>query len=70
MKPDPYKLRAYHNPRNIDESLVPDGWRFRYADEIKRPVTICKFWSRACNGWEWSNLKGRDQLATYIVPVA
>ena len=27
-------LRPYHNPENLDESLVPAGWRFLYADEV------------------------------------
>jgi hypothetical protein len=28
------KPRPYHNPENLDESLVPAGWRFLYADEV------------------------------------
>jgi hypothetical protein len=35
--PHPYRLRAYHNPRNADESLVPAGWRMLYADEFPLP---------------------------------
>jgi hypothetical protein len=35
------KLRPYHNPENIDESKVPPGWRFRYADElINEPTEV------------------------------
>lgn len=28
------KLRPYHNPEQVDESRVPDGWRFLYAYEF------------------------------------
>jgi hypothetical protein len=35
--PHPYRLRAYHNPRKADESLIPAGWRMLYADEFPLP---------------------------------
>ena len=28
------KLRPYHNPENLDESVVPAGWRILYQDEV------------------------------------
>jgi hypothetical protein len=66
----PYKLRKYHNPENIDESLVPDGWRFRYADEMPHKAqTRCK----ASSHYIWtrlSNWQGTCFGNTYIVPVA
>lgn len=27
-------LRPYHNPENLDESLVPSGYRLLYAGEL------------------------------------
>jgi len=64
------KLRAYHNPKNIDESLVPNGFRFRYADEMRTKTTNrnLKFWSSR-GEWQQARLHGIDPLATYIVPV-
>jgi hypothetical protein len=70
MKTDPYKLRAYHNPKSIDESKVPDGWRFRYADEMFTRALKCRFWSTVDKHWKKAKLDGLDKLATYIVPVA
>jgi hypothetical protein len=69
MKQHPYKLRAYHNPQKIDESLVPDGWRFRYADEMRVPVTRCQYWSCNLSCWNGSRMNGLLQFFTYIVPV-
>jgi hypothetical protein len=61
-------LRPYHNPENIDESLVPEGWRFRYADEIKaKPrlsaLYLCGEWLPSCK------YTGTCPTFTYIVPV-
>lgn len=39
-------LRPYHNPENVDESRVPDGWRFRYEGERPNPKTPTKVWMR------------------------
>lgn len=65
------KLRPYHNPDNVDESKVPQGWRFRYADEIKKEAKgPCRMWHR-----EWgtfssqANCYGIFRRITYIVPV-
>jgi hypothetical protein len=76
MKPHPYKLRAYHNPENIDGSLVPDGWRFRYEDEriIPNSLAHCLYFSGPANDikwtWERSCSRGTGAFITYIVPVA
>jgi hypothetical protein len=61
------RLRAYHNPENADESRVPDGWRFRYADEMKRITCHGRF--LLSGGWRHSN-HGTSTHFTYIVPVA
>ena len=61
-------LRPYHNPENIDESLVPDGWRFRYADEIivkPRLFALCLH----CEWFESIRLSGAHKDITFIVPV-
>lgn len=69
------KLRAYHNPENVDASRVPDGWRFLYADEAGRKQNKpCRVWLPA---WTLTPLCfspqehwGGDWLEmTYIVPV-
>jgi hypothetical protein len=40
------RLRPYHNPENVDESRVPEGWRFLYADElIEQKLTFSRFWT-------------------------
>ncbi len=63
-------LRPYHNPKGVDESLVPKGFRFRYADEMRTKTTNrkLKYWSRH-GEWAQAWLQGVDPLATYIVPV-
>ena len=65
------KLRPYHNPENVDESKVPYGWRFRYADEAGRVTPRCRPWWPSLNSFK--NPPPRyfgDSLAiTYIVPV-
>jgi hypothetical protein len=66
------KLRPYHNPENIDESLVPDGWRFRYADEMPsfpEENCPCLLWMPHYNGWSDSMADGTMPHWTYIVPV-
>ena len=37
-------LRPYHNPENVDESRVPDGWRFLYSDEAHLRPCPCMMW--------------------------
>jgi hypothetical protein len=67
--PHPYRLRPYHNPECIDESKVPAGWRFRYADEIATRPEVCGI-HLVCK-WIFSRrYNGTDDLITYIVPVA
>lgn len=65
------KLRPYHNPENVDESAVPDGWRFRYQDEMNEPAygpcrmrvkSVDVFTSLDCYA-------GVVSFITYIVPV-
>lgn len=73
MKTHPCRLRPYHNPENVDESLVPEGWRFRYADEVViRAGSHCRafiglgkesFFDECCN------YLGTMLKLTYIVPV-
>jgi hypothetical protein len=62
------RLKSYHNPENVDESRVPAGWRFRYADEMTTKVRIVKF--GGMHGWYQSCEYGRNPCVTYIVPVA
>lgn len=73
MKPHPYKLRPYHNPEDVDESKVPDGWRFMYQYEPMRdprriwlPADVVDnpCFSRVTRGWS------RTLKFTYIVPVS
>lgn len=63
------KLRPYHNPENIDESKVPDGWRFRYADELQDVAEgLCIQWHKG--HWStWRLFMGTNPFKTYIVPV-
>ena len=62
-------LRPYHNPENVDESRVPDGWRFLYADEAGKDQ------NKPCRAWSgfffdsFSNYFGQFYDWTYIVPV-
>lgn len=65
--PHPYRLRPYHNPEGIDESKVPPGWRFRYADEMMTPTEAAMF--KLSVGWRASG-HGICASYTYIVPVA
>jgi hypothetical protein len=64
-------FRPYHNPENIDESLVPDGWRFRYADEMKTRNPKAKYVYEWDGKTEYSSSasQGRLPYMTYIVPV-
>lgn len=64
-------FRPYHNPENIDESLVPDGWRFRYADEMKtKAKTECTSFLKTSGVWDdQPDYKGISTELTYIVPV-
>jgi len=69
------RLKPYHNPENVDESRVPKGWRFVYADElIEQKLTFSRLWRP---GWsfvfpQWDCPCHRKLLLifTYIVPVA
>jgi hypothetical protein len=63
------KLRKYHNPKKIDESKVPTGWRFRYADEMSTKAQRCRYWGANAQRWQKARLNGLDPMATYIVPV-
>jgi len=67
-------LRPYHNPEGIDESKVPDGWRFRYADEkLEFLEADCRCWGEygrrkgTFSNWDFYN--GTCPAFTYIVPV-
>lgn len=70
------RLLPYHNPENVDESRVPKGWRFLYADEAgKRQNKPCRVWLH--EGCEPPNCfdiadhwQGNCAFFTYIVPVA
>lgn len=64
------KFRPYHNPENVDESKVPPGWRFRYADEMQEhPQTKCHKWIED-GAWSCSTFySGLERRKTYIVPV-
>jgi hypothetical protein len=79
MKPQhPYRLRAYHNPKNADEALVPPGWRMLYADEFPLQHKVpCRLFVRPIyngGGPPHFDLKpdrtGRIADITYIIPVA
>lgn len=63
------KLRPYHNPENVDESDVPEGMRFRYADEFPLPALDAKWREFIGYSWEPSVSRGTLQNITYIVPV-
>ena len=63
------RLLPYNNPENVDESRVPKGWRFLYADEKPHPKLLARVWLHSCfsisqNNWGWV------KEYTYIVPVA
>ena len=68
------KLRAYHNPENVDESKVPDGWRFRYADEIRYTSAMVALWlPPPVNRFSYSVMRFKPSTyssITQIVPVA
>jgi hypothetical protein len=69
------KLRPYHNPEKVDESRVPDGWRFLYADEAgTKQDKPCRVWLPKCceppSGFhERTDFIGDHPGITYIVPV-
>ncbi len=67
-----YRLRPYHNPENISESKVPEGWRFRYADEMgkKEPKAHYLFLRFGEIEMSPSSSHGCWPYLTYIVPVA
>lgn len=67
--------KPYHNPESVDESRVPDGWRFLYAEEAgKKQGKPCRVWLPA---WSTTPLcfspqqhwYGDCHYITYIVPV-
>jgi hypothetical protein len=64
-------LRPYHNPENIDESKVPDGWRFRYADEVLNYAKACRIYRPYYGDFStiFVNSGGMNHRYTYIVPV-
>lgn len=65
------KLKPYHNPENVDESKVPDGWRFKYDDEKNIINMKAKFLGfMCCDVWHPTTCVGRQRGITYIVPVA
>jgi len=64
------KLRPYHNPENVDESKVPAGWRFRYADEMVEPVsTPCRIFFNQTEVSVDQDYFGASMRISYIVPV-
>jgi hypothetical protein len=66
------KLRPYHNPEQVDESRVPAGWRFCYADEMPYPlnaaISVWLPWEGRFDGK--TNYLGNDTTLTYIIPIA
>lgn len=71
MNLHPYKLRPYHNPEAVDESKVPGGWRFRYADEAGTfAQSNCRAWLGFYEAlWSSGGYDGNCLDLTYIVPV-
>lgn len=69
MEHHPYRPRPYHNPDNVDESKVPPGWRFRYADELFAHDWKARFFGPLSNIWRPSPTGGTIFDNTYIVPV-
>jgi hypothetical protein len=69
--PHSFRLRAYHNPKNVDESSMPAGWRFRYNDELTQSAqTPCHAWITGF-GFDYTyQYAGTGKSLTYIVPVA
>jgi hypothetical protein len=66
------KLRPYHNPEQVDESRVPAGWRFCYADEMPHPaVALVRVWLpfNSCFDSKDDYL-GNDTTLTYIIQTA
>jgi hypothetical protein len=64
------RLRPYHNPEKVDESRVPAGWRFRYADEVGSvALGLCAMWDHV-EFANWRQCVGTLPHKTYIVPVA
>ena len=66
------KLRPYHNPENVDESRVPDGWRFRYSDEFRcgQAFSACRIWLKSFDEFcGFKRYRGNIPHRTYIVPV-
>lgn len=64
------RFRPYHNPDHIDESCVPPGWRFRYADEANSLAYPCRLLNYGTGEWPLSKYCGGLIHTTYIVPVA
>jgi hypothetical protein len=66
------KLKTYHNPKNIDESLVPEGWRMLYAEEFPLPrghkIPCRLFTNKTTLGYSHRFL-GVEHSHTYIIPV-
>jgi len=65
------KLRPYHNPENVDESKVPDGWRFLYAHEAGRKQSCaCHMVEQGKQQFQMNfSAVGNSLGFTYIVPV-
>lgn len=66
-------LKPYHNPENVDESRVPDGWRFRYCGEEPDPKTPTKVYMASTQARHlWSITADHHYHVdawTFIVPV-
>ena len=64
-----FKIRPYHNPEGVDESKVPGGWRFRYADELGLPPERCRLFGFDGKFSRCECAGGQIEFFTYIVPV-
>ena len=73
-KPHPYQPPAYHNPQEVDESVVPAGWRMLYEYEFPLRFTHarrCRIYvvPENCFG-DRETCTGALSYLTYIIPVA
>lgn len=62
-----------HNPENVAESLIPEGWRFLKSFEVDgRFDGKCRGWVDWMNNDSWGRMgewSGRNKNHTYIVPI-
>lgn len=68
-QPAPNSVRAVHNPCNVPEDKVLDGWRFLFVDELETAAVKrkCRIWNTYHKWWLDELVDGLATDVTYII---